>query len=159
MNSLKVSAIFRYPVKSLAGQSYQTLTVDSRGFLHDRRWMLIDAQGNKLTQREDARLAFLQAEVLDQTLRITDRRDQTFTEVPLNASGTGIVVDVWGTSCETELVSPEADVWLSTRLEQPVRLVHQPDVAMRKIDPRYASEGEKVSLADGYPFLLANENS
>lgn len=140
--------------------AYEQLAVTSRGFAYDRRWMLIDSAGRKLTQRETATMAFLTAKVEDDKLILLDRRDGAICRVGSDASGPAVSVDIWETLCETVLVSPAADAWLSARLGQSVRLVHQPDTAFRPVDPRYArTSQEEVSLADGYPFLLANENS
>jgi uncharacterized protein YcbX len=42
---MRVAALWRYPVKSLAGESCDALELDARGVVHDRAWAFVDAQG------------------------------------------------------------------------------------------------------------------
>ncbi|MEO1049052.1 MAG: MOSC N-terminal beta barrel domain-containing protein [Bacteroidota bacterium] len=42
MPNLKLSQIFIYPVKSLAGISSEISHVEERRLRHDRRWMLVE---------------------------------------------------------------------------------------------------------------------
>src|SRR5262249_19187395 len=48
--------------------------------------------------------------------------------------------------------------WLSDYLGQKCRLVRMADFTVRRLDERYAKDGE-VGFADGYPFLLISEAS
>jgi uncharacterized protein YcbX len=41
----RVVGLWRYPVKSLAGEGLETLEFDERGAKHDRLWALVDDQG------------------------------------------------------------------------------------------------------------------
>jgi uncharacterized protein YcbX len=47
----------------------------------------------------------------------------------------------------------------SDYLRTPAELVYMPDGESRNVDPDYAKKGEKVSFADGFPFLLTTEES
>jgi uncharacterized protein YcbX len=40
-----------YPIKSAAGISAERWEVDSFGLRHDRRWMVVDQDGEHVTQR------------------------------------------------------------------------------------------------------------
>ena len=53
----RVEALFVYPVKSLGGISVPVAEVSDRGFVDDRRFMLVDHGGQMITQREVPRLA------------------------------------------------------------------------------------------------------
>ena len=67
---------------------------------------------------------------------------------------------VWRSDCDALAVSPEADAWLSEHLGTEARLVHMPADSHRPVDPDYAVRADdEVSLADGYPLLLASEPS
>lgn len=48
---MHVSEINIYPIKSLKGISLRSAVVERRGLELDRRWVLVDADGNFLTQR------------------------------------------------------------------------------------------------------------
>lgn len=41
----EVVALWRYPIKSLAGEAQHTLDIDQRGAVHDRRWALVRDDG------------------------------------------------------------------------------------------------------------------
>lgn len=45
MDTMRLAEIWRYPVKSLAGERVHTATVDARGLEGDRLWALVDADG------------------------------------------------------------------------------------------------------------------
>ena len=65
MGGLKLAALYRYPVKSLGGEQFQRLDVQARGFSFDRHWMVVDAQGKFLTQRQQPRMSLISARVDD----------------------------------------------------------------------------------------------
>jgi len=49
---LRLSALYRYPLKSGKGETLQQVSLDKLGLDGDRRWMLVDeASGRFLTQR------------------------------------------------------------------------------------------------------------
>ncbi|MGH9061749.1 MAG: MOSC N-terminal beta barrel domain-containing protein, partial [Acidimicrobiales bacterium] len=48
MSGLTVAALYRYPVKSLQGQTQRSLDVEAGGVVGDRRWGMIDEQTGKL---------------------------------------------------------------------------------------------------------------
>jgi uncharacterized protein YcbX len=58
---ITVRAIYTAPVKSLGLQSPDTVKVDSRGIVGDRRFYLVNQQGRLLTQREVGKLVQVQA--------------------------------------------------------------------------------------------------
>jgi uncharacterized protein YcbX len=70
MTDLRVRDLYVYPLKSGAGLRVDAVTLDARGFVGDRRWMLIDAEGKFLTQRELPRLALLRAGLADAALQL-----------------------------------------------------------------------------------------
>jgi len=45
MTSARVSAIWRFPVKSMAGESLEAVEVDERGLVGDRVWAVYDVDG------------------------------------------------------------------------------------------------------------------
>src|SRR6202042_2850666 len=54
-----VGSLFVYPVKSCRGIAVDEAEVGRRGFRHDRRWMIVDAAGEFVTQRTEPRLALV----------------------------------------------------------------------------------------------------
>jgi len=63
---MKVSAIWRYPVKSLQGERVDATEVDRRGVRGDRHWSIFDPRtGHTLTARREPALLFASARLLD----------------------------------------------------------------------------------------------
>ena len=59
---MRLSALYRYPLKSARGETLQQIGLDKLGLQGDRRWMLVDeASGRFLTQRAVARMSQLSA--------------------------------------------------------------------------------------------------
>ena len=45
MSAVTIKQLFYYPVKSCAGVEVSEAQVSATGLLHDRRWMVVDANG------------------------------------------------------------------------------------------------------------------
>lgn len=56
----RIAQLFVYPVKSCAGIALQESVLTETGFDLDRAWMVVDAQGGFVSQREQPRLALVQ---------------------------------------------------------------------------------------------------
>ena len=57
---LRLSALYRFPLKSGKGESLPQARLDKLGLEGDRRWMLVDeASGRFLTQRADPKMSQL----------------------------------------------------------------------------------------------------
>jgi hypothetical protein len=70
------------------------------------------------------------------------------------------MVTIWDDTCPAKPVSLAADEWFSNVLGMKCRLMYMHDDSVRQADQRYAiSETDKVSFADGYPYLMISEES
>jgi uncharacterized protein YcbX len=160
---LQLSEIWIYPVKSLGGISLQEAIVTERGLENDRRWLLVDNEGNFLTQRQYPQLAVFQPEIDDDFLTITYLKNpDKVLKVKVNTqtSGKKIIVKVWDDTMEALEVNEEANTWFSELLEMPVKLVVMPEETRREVDKKYALTGEEItSFADAYPFLVIGQSS
>lgn len=157
---LIISELLIYPVKSMGGISVESCRVTDRGFEHDRRWMLVDAENRFITQREFPELVFFRTAILGNNINITDRRDDCSINIPLVTNGgETIAVDIWDDRCEAICMDQQISDWFSARLSQPVTMVYMPDQSRRPVDPAYAENGELTSFSDGYPVLIIGEAS
>ncbi len=158
MSELSLQALYRYPVKSLRGEEFASLAVDARGPVFDRRWMIVDADNRFLTQRQQSRMALIDARVDAAgalhlaapgmaALAVADDLDER------------VVVQVWNDSVDALAGDAGADAWLGRFLGQPCRLVRMPDDTRRGVDPAYANAADQVGFADGFPFLLISQAS
>jgi hypothetical protein len=158
---MKIKELWIYPVKSLAGNAVSSATLAARGFVDDRRWMLIDENGRFISQREHAHLTRWQARVEadDLVLEHLDTGKQLRIKEARAEEGPRVEVQLWDdqfSACLVETVSAEE---LHAALGIPCRLVYMSEDVNRPIDPRYAQGEEQVSFADGYPYLVINQAS
>lgn len=159
---MTIQELWCYPVKSLGGYPLAKAQLTARGFADDRRWMLVDPQGQFYTQREYAHFAEWIAMCAGDGLTIRHRNDpgrQLIIERARPTQGKPLRVTVWDDTVEALPVGPDADRWLSEELQLPCRLVYMPPHSMRPVDPDYARPGEIVSFADGFPYLVTNTAS
>lgn len=156
---MHVSALFRYPVKSLGGHPLDSVALEHCGIAGDRRWMVVDARNRFVTRREVPAMALVGVEVTATGLVLThpalgrcavDRADER-----------GAVVDatIWRDTVSVRLGADAADAFLSAALGRSVRLAFQYDPLARPVHSAHALDGDHVSLADGFPLLLTTEAS
>jgi hypothetical protein len=156
---LHLSAIVVYPVKSLAGISVTAWPVEATGLRYDRQWMLVDDQGQFLSQRHLPAMALIKTALNGDRLHISADGHPDWV-LPLSpASGDVIACRIWEDTCQGRLVSAAADVWFSAVLQHSCRLVYLPDEQIRAVDPDYAAATDRTAFSDGFPFLLVAENS
>jgi uncharacterized protein YcbX len=164
-SALTLSGIFIYPVKSLGGISVPAAELTPLGLRHDRRWLVVDARNRFLTQREHAEMSLLAVEPAYNgfLLRHRQRPELLPLYIPFEAQpDKTLFVSIWDDMVFAWRGTPEADAWLTEALGQPCKLVYMSDMARREVEPdkpELNPAGTLVSFADGYPYLLATEES
>jgi hypothetical protein len=152
-----VSALYVYPIKSCRGIRVGEWPVEKRGFFADRRWMIVDAAGNFVTQRETARLSLVDTRLDSESLSVSSSGFSRLV-LPLTHSAAPKTVRIW----QDQVLAcphPEGSAWFSELLGAPHELVYMTDAEHRPVNPARARAGDIVSFADGYPFLLISEAS
>ena len=154
--AMHVAALTLYPVKGLRGLSLDQAAVERCGLAGDRRWAVARPGGKVLTQRDVPAMARIDAWYEGDTLRLEAAghggAEARSTDIP-------ITVDVWGTTVPMRAATASASAWLSRVLGTPCTLAHMADPTARPVTPDLARPGDVVSLADGFPLLLANAAS
>ncbi len=159
MGEIKLSGIYIYPIKSAAGISLNTAQVEKRGFQYDRQWMLVDETGKFLTQRQFPRMALISV-LLDRDKLVVKTPNRESLSIPIHMdSDHHIRVQVWNDVCDAISLGEEISQWFSDFLGISCQLVYMPESSFRPVNPRYATDNEQVSFADGFPFLLISEAS
>jgi uncharacterized protein len=158
---LTVSELYIYPIKSLGGIALNSASLLERGFEHDRRWMLVNANNEFLTQREITAMTFLKVQLTEQGLHITNiSKPGEELIVPFEPTVAETeMVTVWSSRCRGQRVSDAADAWFSKQLGFTAKLFYMPDTTRRYVDGRYAHNKEITSFTDGYPLLLIGQAS
>ena len=171
---LRISQLYRYPVKSMGGVKLEQARIDRFGVEKDRRWMLVDNNGKFITQRNIAQMTLLDVTESEfaggdwgltieasQNLELSEQCEQTlsFSVSKHFALNTLVSVEVWGDVCEGRVADDFINQWLSLALDIPCRLVFMEGTYYRNVDKEYAQNNETVSFADGFPLLLTTESS
>ncbi len=154
-----ISEINIFPIKSLGGISLKKSVIENRGLQFDRRWMLVDEKNNFLTQREFAKMAAVDVNLSDQSLKVSSENKKL--EIPFDADSDDTkVVKIWSSRCRTKVYEKSINDWFSDVLQTSCKLVLMPEDAVRKVNYFYAvHKDDAVSFADGYPVLLIGEES
>ena len=158
-----IAQLTLFPIKSCGGVTVDSALVGQRGLeakgIGDRRWMLSDADGRMITQRQAPELARVRVELLEGAVRMSGDDLEPIIVDPAEtlAQRSGVILhrrEVAGHRCR-----PAADDWFSRFLGQPVRLLYQKDKDLRLCNFDYAlTPGEdRVGFADAFPYLVATE--
>ncbi len=160
---LVVTEIHRFPVKSCRGEQLTEGVVEAWGLRGDRRWMLVDDQGEKVSIRERRDMVLLQPELRDDGgLVVRDPSGSALDPLSVDVpSGEDLApVSLFGNPQFLAAVAdPHAHAWFSRSLGQPVRLVHSDDPSRRLANPAFARAVVPMAFADGYPLHLTTEES
>ncbi len=161
MNTFFLSELHIYPIKSLGGISLKKAQLEEKGLQYDRRWMLVDEEGMFITQRKYFELALLAVNINNGRLIISHKTNtsQSISFDLQEDNGIQIPVVIWNDAAVGIEVNREVSNWFSDFLKFSVKLVKMPVSEKRMVDPKYASNNEVVSFADGYPCLLIGQSS
>lgn len=157
---MKLSEINIYPVKSLKGISLESAIVEDRGLQFDRRWMLVDADRQFITQREVPQMATVKIEV--DANGMTASRNGSSINVPAEPlTGEMGYVQVWQSKVKAEFYPQEIHNWFTDAIGAECSLVSMPSTTKRAVNPFFAVRKfqDVVSFADGYPFMILGEAS
>ncbi|OZV82925.1 MOSC domain-containing protein [Micromonospora echinospora] len=154
---MRVTSVHTYPVKGCHRLDHDTVRVEPWGLAGDRRWMIVDADGIGVTQRQYPVLATLRPVVRPGglVLRGPGRPDL---DVPEPAGVAPVAVRTFRhrkLPVDALPAGPAADAWLTAALDRPVRLtwLARPTRHIAAGERTYDT-GDQVSFADAYPLLL-----
>ena len=155
---ITISSLIYYPIKSCRGFEVGSANVERMGLQHDRRMMVTTPEGDLLTQREYARLAWVLPTLKDGTLELSAPGFDAL-QIGIQTSGTSVSVNVWEhKGIQAIDQGEEAAQWFSDWLGADVRLVHMADGYRRLINEKWAvHKDDHTSFSDGYPILIASE--
>ncbi|CAM9439941.1 unnamed protein product [Scytosiphon promiscuus] len=166
----EITSLRVYPVKSCAGHEVQEAALGDRGLEMDRLWMVVDRRGRFMSQRRCPKMALVSPSLprSEEEPLVLSAPGMPPLEVPVvhgvgpdgpEAGGEVIDVGVWSDTCQAVDQGASAASWLGAFLEMDnLRLVRMKDGFVRPTDPKYGA-GFRTSFADGFPMLLAAEES
>lgn len=154
---MRVSGLSIYPVKSMRALAVTSMSFDRMGPAGDRRWMVVGPEGKMVTQRQQPLMALLGAVPDDAGLVLSCGADRL--RVAVDPAAPLRLVEVWGDQVAAHDAGDVAAEWLSGFLRSDVRLVVIAPDAARHVDRDYAQDEVFTAFSDGFPVLLAAEES
>lgn len=151
---MRVESLRIHSVKSTRTLPVRHAAVERSGLANDRRWAVVDPDGEPLTARTHDRLLSVTA-TPDATgaLTLTTETLESL-HVPVPLDGPPVAVRISRLEKATA-AGPAPDAWFSDLLEKPVRLVWLDNPARRPVSTGHGGlPGDPLSLADAGPLLL-----
>ena len=151
-SNISIESIHIYPIKGMKGISRASALADVEGFQFDRRMMLVDHEGNFISQRQFSKLSMITTSIEDEGIGL--RYGDLTSFIPFETAENKLInTKVWSSKLKAQIVGDEWNLWFSDVLQQEVYLVK-----MNSDHKRYKRLFVKpfktyVSFADGYPFL------
>jgi uncharacterized protein YcbX len=154
-----ISRLFVYPVKSCAGVALDHVTLLDTGLEFDRAWMVVDAQGQFVTQRELPRMALIQPElkIFEMVLRAPG---MLALHIQLDKVEQPVQATVWSDTVPAFNMGFVAAQWFSDFLGQPLRLVRFHPEHRRLSSAQWTGDAEGLNqFSDGFAVLVISEAS
>jgi hypothetical protein len=154
-----IAALVVYPVKSCAGVPVDQAVLTGTGLDLDRAWMVVDAAGEFVSQRELPRMALVRPQI--KTFEIILRAPGMLAlHLAIDAVEQPVRVRVWDDEVPAFDMGAVAAQWFTDFLGQPLRLVRfDPDHA-RLSSLKWTGGVEAPNqFSDGFPVLVTSTAS
>ena len=160
---VSLSQIWVYPIKSLGGFEVNTWKIDKEGLLFDRQWMLVDANYQFITLREEHKLVdlcVLAFEPNATSMQVLNKQNGEQIVIPIEFTTNQFAqVQVWEDSVSAIVAEEGINSWFSAFLNREVKLVKKVPGTIRQVDLKFAAPGESTGFSDGFPVLLVGQSS
>lgn len=155
----RIARLFAYPVKSCAGVELIEAVLTDTGLDLDRVWMVVDAQGQGVTQRELPRLALVRPQIKHHEV-VLRAPGMLALHLAIDAVEEPVRVRVWDDEVAAYDMGAVAAQWFSDFLGAPLRLVRFDPEQRRLSSLRWTGGVEAPNqFSDGYPVLVLGEAS
>ncbi len=160
-----ISQLVIYPIKSCAGLAVDHAVLTPAGLVHrgvgDREWMVVDPNGQFLTQREFSRMARIVPQVRDGLVSVTfpDMAALPLERRHLPEDATRLVA-VWDDHVIATDCGDVAAAWFTQVIGTPCRLVRFRENVVRSTSTTWTNGvAAEARFADGYPLLAVGDAS
>jgi uncharacterized protein len=163
-----LSRMFVYPIKSCAGVELKESLLIETGLEFDRAWMVVDEQGEFLSQRELPRMALIQPQLKFHEM-VLRAPGMLALHIALDAVEQPCTVRVWDDTCKAYDMGDIAAQWFTDFLmqERPtgipamkLRLVRFDPEHKRLSSQKWTQSQEALNqFSDGYPLLVLSQAS
>ena len=159
-----IAQLFVYPIKSCAGVEVPEVLLTETGLEFDRAWMVVDAQGEFVTQRELPRMVLIRPQ-LKQLEMVLRAPGMLALHIAFDRVEAPVRVKVWKDEVAAYDMGDIAAQWFSDFLSEPgrplkLRLVRF-DPAHKRLSSLKWTGGVEAEnqFTDGFPVLVASEGS
>jgi uncharacterized protein len=166
--SVRIRELGFYPIKGCRGFNPRVARVEPTGLVldadgaagvGDREWVIVDADGEFVSQRELPRMALIETKLTGSHLRLK-APGMLLLEVPLASEGDVQEVQVWNDRVNAVTQGDVADAWVSRYLDMPARLMRFDPEGQRLSNVRYMSpDVAPYKFADAFAVLVTNQAS
>lgn len=152
----RIDALYIHPVKSCAAIAVNEAVLTPTGLQFDREWMVVDATGRFVSQRELPRMVLIQPTLTENALMLNAPAQQPCV-IHFNQRGNALQVMIWDDAVPAFDMGDAAAQWLSDFLGQNVRLVRFDPMHERVCSEKWtATHRATTKFADGYPILVSS---
>ena len=159
----RIAELNIFPVKGCRGMALEAATLAQTGLevdgIGDREWVVVDADGEFLSQREYPRMALIETR-LTTTGLLLKAPGMLLLDVPFACEGDVVDVRVWNDRVAAVTQGEVADAWISSHLGVPARLMRFDYEGRRLAAHRYTGRVDApFKFADAFPLLVTNAAS
>lgn len=157
--AVSIAALHVYPVKSCGGVALNEALLIETGLEFDRAWMLVDAAGRFVTQRELPRMALVKP-VLKTSEMVLRAPGMLALHVALDRVEAPTRVTVWDDEVAAYDMGDLCAQWFSDLLDRRLRLVRFDPQHKRLSDHRWTGTLDAENgFSDGFPILVCSSAS
>ena len=168
--SARIEQLLVYPVKSCAGVALSEALLTETGLDLDRAWMVVDDQGEFVSQREAPRLALVQPQLKTDHL-VLRAPGMLALHIAIDRVEQPLTVRIWDDEVPAWDLGALAGQWITDFLAQPQPGAAQPSVGpcrLVRFDPAHRrlsslkwTGGLEApnQFSDGYPLLVLSQAS
>jgi uncharacterized protein len=161
-----IQSLWVYPVKSCAGVQVSEAILTETGLEFDRAWMVVDAEGEFVTQRELPRMCLIQP-TLKHYEMVLRAPGMLALHIALDKVEQPCRARVWGQDCAAYDMGDTAAQWFTDFLAQSLPTGTAPrKLRMVRFDPEHQRLSNKKwtqgvealnQFSDGYPVLVTSQ--
>lgn len=156
---VRIASLHVYPIKSCAAVDVARAEIAETGFDLDRNWVVVDAEGLFVTQRELPRMALVRIAVKGDEL-VLRAPGMLALHVALDRVETPMRATVWNDTVPAWDLGALAAQWMSDFLGTPLRLARFDPDAPRLADPAWAKQdATPFAFQDQFPLLVVSRAS
>ncbi|MEY4616035.1 MAG: hypothetical protein RJB66_995 [Pseudomonadota bacterium] len=155
---MNIKDLYIYPIKSASAQKTKLLSISHLGPAGDREWMLIDQEGQFLSQRRLPKMATIEVFLEEESLTVAFQK-MFFKISKKNSFQRKVIATLWDSPFEVALEPDLYSQAISQYLEVSCRLVRHMPTTNRRLKSDNPGWQPEVRFADQRPIQILNLKS